>query len=171
MSQITGITSLDELIIFDDVIRKTCKRTINPVYFDDIVNEMYIKIKRYLDNGKIINGGYIYLSMKTINLNMIENDNKHKHNEITEAIERICDDYSESYYEEIDNRINEITNFLSGFLTKDQIYLYQFYKLNGLKPTAIFFKKSDSSIKYRIKKIFRLIRENGSLEQFKIRKD
>jgi hypothetical protein len=170
MSQIKGITNLQQLVMFDSIIRKTCKRVINPIDYDDIVNEMYIKINLYFERNIIISGGYVFLTMKTINLNLIKANNRNDYIEITENIERVIDDYNEYYYEEIDDKLDEITEFLSEFLDKDQIYLYQYYKLNGLKTTAIFFKKSDSSIKYKIKKIFQKIKEHGGLEQFNDKK-
>ena len=163
ISQIKNITTLEELAKYDDIIRKTCKRVINPINYDDVVNETYIKLDFYMKKGVIVNSGYIYLCMKTINLNMIKSSKNNQHIEMNDSIERIIDDYDENYYEEIDNKLDIITDFLNEFLNQDQIYLYQYYKLNGLKSTAIFFQKSDSSIKYRIKKIYQKIRLNGGL--------
>lgn len=172
MSQIRNIFTLEQLCEFDSIIRQTCKRVINPNDYDDIVNDMYIKLARLLPirlkKGKPINGGYVFVALKSINTNMLkkrqderkrfnfEDDDVSNYNVLDESPEN-----SEDYYIEIDKRIDKLDELLSNCLNDDEIVLFKFYKMNSLDVTSIFYGEEQKEIKLQIKKIRRKIAESG----------
>lgn len=151
ISEIKNVTTFEELAEYNDIIIKTAKQLYPEHMWADIVQEAYIKAKKYLDKGVTINSGYFFLIMKSIHLN------KTKKNFTEEDITcyNILDDdvYNEEYYHEVDRKIQRLDEFLSTFLTQEEIRLWKFYKTNTLNITAIFENKKTTSIKYNIKKI------------------
>lgn len=160
ISEIKNVTSLQQLAEYDDIIRQTCKNVINPDDYDEIVQMMYEKITKYINRGTIINSGYVFLILKSINLDLIKEKNKKDINTSFELIDE--NKNSEEEYEISDDKIRQLDNFLSKFLTQDEIALYKFFKVNGLAITAKFYGLDFTKMRYRKNEINEKIKQNNN---------
>lgn len=102
MTTIKNITNLDELVVFDKIIRKytlgitNCSSTA-----DDITQDMYIKVHKAMEKGKIIDGGYIVITLKHLFLDNIKNENKKDKGTST------CEAFIPDQYDDSDENIEE----------------------------------------------------------------
>lgn len=120
LSAIKKTRSLEDLCKYDSIIRDKARTMIKcPDIAEDIVNDMYLKIHEAFLRGKIVDGGYVFMTLK----NMITNHHK-KNNRLdfgsTEAeaiIPESEDDSSivikekidqEALYDEIDRRVENL---------------------------------------------------------------
>lgn len=154
-------TNIQQLSEYHNILLTTCRDVISQNNYEDIVQAMYIKAHKYFMEGKVLSPGYIFLIMKSINLNSIKKENRYDLENGVKDVEDI--EYDEIYYDNIDKRIEDLDNKLKEYLTQEEIALFKFYKLNTLKITARYYSTTDSIIKNKISKIYTKIRLNGGL--------
>jgi DNA-directed RNA polymerase specialized sigma24 family protein len=78
LSVIKNITNLNQLAEFDDNIRAYAKMKIKNDYLaDDIVGDTYVKLFDIMSGGKVINGGYVIMTINSIWLNKLKVENRY----------------------------------------------------------------------------------------------
>lgn len=78
LSVIKNITNLNQLAEFDDNIRAYAKMKIKNDYLaDDIVGDTYVKLFDIMAGGKVINGGYVIMTINSIWLNKLKVENRY----------------------------------------------------------------------------------------------
>ena len=155
MNQIKNVKSLDELVKYNELLRYTCKVAISKIHYNDIIQDVYLRSKKYFDQGKTLNGGYLVMMMKSIHL---DNMKKRKLND--QQLMDIESRYDPNKWEDIDNNIIKMDNLLCSLLSISDVEFYKYLKTNTEKKTANEFNMSVSNVKKKSKKIRDKIENN-----------
>lgn len=103
---IKNITTFDDLIKYDSDIRSYTKRRFynylndhqSLITADDLVNDMYIKIKPKFNGTFTLSGGYLHQTIHSLIINHLK-DKFNRHEQIDE---NVADDYNEDEKEPTD---------------------------------------------------------------------
>lgn len=156
---IIDIKNITELSRYDTIIRKKAKLMCNNnIIYDDIVNDMYILIDAKLKEGKIINGGYVFLTMKNLLTNYYKKQNKLDFGLDYEAtIPEIFDDsednieskeYKETLYEELNNRISQLTWYEQKLMQySKEMSLLELHRQSGISYRSLIYSKNKINAK------------------------
>lgn len=117
LNHINNITSLEELAVYyDDIIKHTrCYITKDENLYGDIVNNVILKCDKQFKKGKIINGGFLAITLKNEYIDHLRSESKTFHSEIPDTR---LDDSNESiqdeedfkiFYEEFEKKYNELS--------------------------------------------------------------
>lgn len=154
LSMIKGITSLQQLVIYDSNIRRFANCKIKePHLVDDFVNDMYIKINNSFLRGKIINGGYIVLIIENLYKNHIKFEKRYQQ-EV--GYQHDSEDKSKIIIDEkllVDDRFDELYDLLDNRL---KWFEKKILELSYQMPLTELSKRSNipySSLVYTAKKI------------------
>jgi hypothetical protein len=138
--------SIEELSQYDKILRQTCKDVINNKDYDDIVNQTYLKIDKYYKRGKIINSGYIFIIMKTINIDMINSTNKTE--ELLDIVDSILIEQDAS------NKLVEVYKIMDELLSPEDKEFFIYTTENSQRKAVIKY-----GIKlWKVKKKMKIIR-------------
>lgn len=134
MATIQNITSLDELVKFDEMIREYTYRLCRDKHqdmVDDLVQDMYIKLHKAFEKGKTIDGGYIVITLKNLLINNLNIESRMDRGGEFYEVEfpKIIDDYNETLeikqeqeekYSKIEERIESLTWYEKKILQLQQ---------------------------------------------------
>ena len=166
-SIITNITSLEELSQYDQLFRSyTNSFVTDKSLVDDIVQEMYLKIYKLFITypDKVINGGYVIITLKNIYLNQIKLINKTDKGSLTNQaiIPDVIDDTDdiiehkenqEELYNIIEERVNNLHWYEKEILYQEEnMSLYQLSKRSGISYRSLIYSRNKINIKLGIKK-------------------
>lgn len=154
MYDIKDISSLEELVKFDSIIREKARLMCNNnEIYDDITNDMYLLIDTKMKEGKIINGGYIFLTLKNLFTNYNKRQSKMDFgNELTQAYIKDVDDdfedtketkeYQETLYDEISRRIETLTWYEQKLLQMSkEMSLLELHRQSGISYRSLCYTK------------------------------
>lgn len=176
---IKNISSLEELSKYDDIIRLQAKRLIKcPETADDLVNDMYIKLHKTMQNGTIINGGYVHITLKNLYTNHLKFDtNRYDRGDsyyeakIPEFEDTFEEDFQdklelEEQYEEIERRIKELTWYEKKILEFEElISLSELSRQSGITYRSLCYSRDKIREKLGVIKKHHSDSKNNPLNQ------
>jgi DNA-directed RNA polymerase specialized sigma24 family protein len=101
-------------------------------YSEDVVQDMYIKIKdkNYLNNKKEINKFYVYLTLKSILLDKFRKESKINYEDINYHSEKLIYDNDINEKEAYNNFIDKVDNKIKDWYWYDR-ELFEIYRQSG----------------------------------------
>lgn len=161
---IKDVSTIEELSKFDTLIRKYSKSIIpcNDTA-DDIVNDMYIKLNSVMERGSIINGGYVYITLKNlysnhrkININRYDFGNAYECSYIPDNINDDLDIDNkimiEGLYNDMDDRISLLSWYEQKILSFSYIIsMSELSRKSGISYRSLCYSKLKINEKLGIK--------------------
>ena len=163
---IKNITSIDQLAVYDEALRKhvrcfvRCNETA-----DDIVNDAYLYLHKILVNGKVIDGGYVHMTLSNLNKNHLKYDvNRYDrgntmrgayipedNDDVNNTIEDKMDD--EIKYDLIEDMIAGLSWYEQKILEFEKIMsLYELSKRSGITYRSLCYTRQKIRVKMGIPK-------------------
>lgn len=176
LKDINNITNIEELSKYDNIIRSKAKIMCdNKLFYDDIVNDMYILVNEKLLDGKIINGGYVFLTMRNLITNYHKRNNKWDKNldvedfyiaddpdDFRELLENLIND--ELLYNELNERISKLTWYEQKLMQHSyEMSLLELHRKSGISYRSLIYTKNKINKKIGLKnrKYIKKNKENG----------
>lgn len=155
MSIIKDINTLEQLSKHDTLIRNHTKEFIKcNDTADDLVNDMYLSLNRAMLKGKVIDGGYVHITLQNLYKNYLkfkvnrfdfgDSINEAKIPEFEDKFEDTYQDkiYEESLYEEIEARIENLTWYEKKILEfEDVISLSELARQSGITYRSLCYSR------------------------------
>lgn len=154
-TSLNNISSLDELAKYDQLFRDYTNGFVTDKSIaDDVVQDMYLKLSKAFENGKVVNGGYIVITLKNLYLNHLKIvDRYNKGDETSEYVpQEKVDDFDkvledkleeEKQYQLIEEKIDKLSWFEKSIIQFEmKMSLYQLSKKSGISYRSLIYSKN-----------------------------
>ena len=148
MNEIYNISTLQELCKYDALIRRTaydiCRQD---CIADDLVNDFYLKVDKVFKNGRVVNGGFVGISLRNAYTNYLKGQNKLDFG--FDDTDHHIPDKVDDYYEVLEQKINNEEYYQVIFERIDTLNWYEMKILECWLIKPLTELAADTGISYK----------------------